>query len=94
MRIDKYGQPILNENDLCDLFLRDPTRTIKKAYTEHPLDLDQVFLSIENIPKLTQYVDIESSVEEFDKKYSYKIYSGRIGDEINNKHLIITNYAI
>jgi DNA adenine methylase len=32
--------------------------------------------------------------EEFDKKYRFKIHSGRVGNEINNKHLIITNYEI
>jgi len=33
-------------------------------------------------------------VEEFDKKYRFKIHSGRVGDEINKKHLIITNYKV
>jgi DNA adenine methylase len=33
-------------------------------------------------------------VEEFDKKYKFKIHSGRVGSEINNKHLIITNYNV
>jgi DNA adenine methylase len=28
----------------------------------------------------------------YDKKYAFKIHSGRIGSEIDNKHLIITNY--
>ena len=32
-------------------------------------------------------------VEEFDKKYKFKIHSGRVGNEINNKHLIIKNYS-
>jgi DNA adenine methylase len=31
-------------------------------------------------------------VEEYDKKYRFKLYNNRIGDEINNKHLIIKNY--
>jgi len=31
-------------------------------------------------------------VEEYDKKYKFKLYNNRIGDEINNKHLIIKNY--
>lgn len=31
-------------------------------------------------------------VAEFDKKYKFKIHSGRVGDEINTKHLIIKNY--
>jgi len=31
-------------------------------------------------------------VGEYDKKYKFKLYKGRIGDEINTKHLIIKNY--
>lgn len=32
-------------------------------------------------------------VGEFDKRYAFKLHSGRVGDEINTKHLIILNYA-
>jgi DNA adenine methylase len=32
-------------------------------------------------------------VAEYDKKYRFKIHSGRVGDEINTKHLIIRNYS-
>jgi DNA adenine methylase len=31
-------------------------------------------------------------IEEYDKKYKFKLYNNRIGDEINTKHLIIKNY--
>jgi DNA adenine methylase len=31
-------------------------------------------------------------VEEYDKKYRFKLHSGRVGDEINTKHIIIMNY--
>lgn len=31
-------------------------------------------------------------VSEFDKRYKFKIHSGRVGNEINNKHLIIKNF--
>ena len=31
-------------------------------------------------------------VEEYDKKYRFKLHSGRVGNEINTKHLIIKNY--
>ena len=31
-------------------------------------------------------------VEEYDKKYKFKIHSNRVGDEINTKHLVIKNY--
>lgn len=31
-------------------------------------------------------------VDEYDKKYRFKLHSGRIGNEIDTKHLIIKNY--
>ena len=31
-------------------------------------------------------------VDEYDKKYKFKLYNNRIGNEINTKHLIIKNY--
>jgi len=31
-------------------------------------------------------------VDEYDKNYRFKLYAGRIGDEINTKHLVIKNY--
>jgi len=31
-------------------------------------------------------------VGEYDKRYRFKLHSGRVGDEINTKHLIIRNY--
>jgi DNA adenine methylase len=31
-------------------------------------------------------------VEEYDKKYKFKLYEGRIGSEIDAKHLVIKNY--
>lgn len=32
-------------------------------------------------------------VDEYDKKYRFKLHSNRVGSEINNKHLIIKNYT-
>jgi DNA polymerase III alpha subunit len=68
MRIDKYGQTILSENDLCDLFMRDSSRVLKKAYTEKSIDLNHAILLEEDIPKLSEYVELEYSVDEFDAK--------------------------
>ena len=33
-------------------------------------------------------------VDEYDKNYRFKLHSGRVGNEINTKHLVITNYAL
>jgi len=31
-------------------------------------------------------------IDKYEKKYAFKIHSKRVGEEINNQHLIITNY--
>jgi DNA adenine methylase len=31
-------------------------------------------------------------VDEYDKKYRFRLHSNRIGNEIDNKHLVIKNY--
>jgi DNA adenine methylase len=33
-------------------------------------------------------------VDEYDKNYRFKLHSGRVGNEINTKHLVIMNYAL
>ena len=32
-------------------------------------------------------------VDEYDKKYRFKLHSNRVGNEINNQHLVIKNYT-
>ena len=65
MRTDIYGQFILSENDLCDLYMRDPTRTLQKAYTESNISLGDI-LYIEYKPELIEYIDPKLSIEDFD----------------------------
>jgi DNA polymerase III alpha subunit len=67
MRTDIYGQTILNENDLCDLFMRDPTRIITKAYVEQSINFDDAIVLLENIPHLKEYIDPKVSIDEFDE---------------------------
>jgi len=71
MKTDKYGQLIYNQNDLCDLFLQDPTRTITNVLVDSPIEFNG-FLSIENIPNLKQYTESNLSIEEFDKQNQSK----------------------
>jgi len=42
--------------------------------------------------KLIEELYKDYIVDEYDKKYKFKLHSGRIGDEINAKHVIIKNY--
>jgi DNA adenine methylase len=67
---------------------------------EHHKKIAQLFKETKNnclmiigkTPFISELYD-EYIVEEFDKKYKFKIHSRRIGAEIDNKHLVITNYT-
>lgn len=74
MRTDIYGQQILNESDLCDLFMQDPTRTIRDAFVERLINFDTALNLEDNIPKLIHYIEPEGSVDEFDNKLQNNWY--------------------
>jgi DNA polymerase III alpha subunit len=65
MRVDKYGQMIFTEDDLGSYYLGNNDKPIKSALVENNIKFDQSLL-LENIPVLTQYQDINLSIEEFD----------------------------
>jgi DNA polymerase III alpha subunit len=66
MRTDKYGQLIFNEQDLCDLYLRDPDRNIKHVLIDDNLVIDD-FLNLQNTPQIKKYTDTGLSIEQFDR---------------------------
>ena len=66
MRTDKYDQIILAENDLCDLYMRDHTSTIKDCLVDEKITLGNIFPSDENLPVLIEYVESTLSVKDFD----------------------------
>ena len=68
MKTDEYDQLILTENDVCDLYMRDPTRTIKDCLVDKKITLGNIFLSNENLPVLIEYVESKLSVTEFDSQ--------------------------
>lgn len=70
MRSDIYGQIILNENDLCDLYLKNPEKLLDKVLVESEIPFYDLDLIIK--PKLIPYVDPAVSIEEFDKSNQSK----------------------
>ena len=66
MRNDTYGQLILSEDDLCELYLKDPNRTLKSVLVETGISFD-TDLDLENLPELIAYTDPATSVEKFDQ---------------------------
>lgn len=65
MHVDKFGQPILSEQDLFNLYMTDPKRSVKSAFVDKEIIFDSN-LSIENTPKLIRYYTSDSTIEEFD----------------------------
>lgn len=68
MQVDKYGQQIFSENDICDLMLRDPTRTIKNMYVDKEIVFTDMFLNESSLPKLIRYHTSDNSIQEFDER--------------------------
>lgn len=67
MRTDTYGQIIYDENDLCELYLKDPNRILNQVLTESDISIPSL-LELENVPKLKQYKNLDLSIEDFDRQ--------------------------
>lgn len=66
MYVDKHSRQILTEQDLCNLYMSDPTRTIRNALIEASITFSDI-LEVNNIPECTVYQPNELSTNEFDK---------------------------
>ena len=80
MRTDNYGQIILSEKDLCNLYLQNPNRVVSKTLIDHSININDD-LELTNIPQLIQYVTSTETVEEFDKRLQSNWY---MPDEYKN----------
>jgi len=65
MQTDIYGQIIYDENDLCDLYLKNTDHQIKSILVKNDIVIDDI-LSIENPPTFIKYQSLNVSVEQFD----------------------------
>jgi DNA polymerase III alpha subunit len=65
MRKDVYGQFIYDENDICDLYLKDPEKKLYKILSETDIPFSEV-LDLIYIPEVIHYTDPKISVTEFD----------------------------
>lgn len=64
MNVDKYGQIILTEDDICELYLKRPDITFKELLTDRQISFDKN-LDIKS-PLLKSYIPSELSIEDFD----------------------------
>ena len=67
MKIDKYGQQIYSETDICNLYLVDPERPIKTIVVDSPIKISDI-IDTTSIPQFILYTNPELPVSEFDNK--------------------------
>lgn len=65
MNTDIYGQLIFTEDDLADIFLKDPNKILNNVLVSDHIEFDQE-LQI-TTPDIVRYINPGISVEEFDK---------------------------
>lgn len=67
MNQNKFGEFIFSENDLVDLLMQDPTRTLDRVLVDQTVDIKQLQL-LDNAPNLVSYnTDENQSINEFDQ---------------------------
>jgi DNA polymerase III alpha subunit len=68
MKQDKFGQQIYNENELCNLYMSDPSLDIKEILVDNPINVDES-LFLKKVPKFTLYNPLsdDMTIEDFDQ---------------------------
>lgn len=65
MYTDKFGQVILQEKDLIDLYLTNPEFKLNKALTDTEIEFSDI-LDLQYIPDLKKYIQPDVGVDTFD----------------------------
>lgn len=71
MIIDKFGQHIFSEKDICDLYMSDPARNLKNVLVNEKINFSTT-LELESLPELIEYHISDQTIEEFDLKNTIK----------------------
>jgi len=66
MRTDEFGQIVLNENDICDLYLQDPDRLLTKVLVDAEVKIPAI-LEIANKTQYITYSQNFTNQSEFDR---------------------------
>lgn len=65
MIIDKFGQQVYTENELCDLYLSNPNINVNNILADKKILFDEE-LELDNIPNILNYTIDNISLQEFD----------------------------
>lgn len=65
MRVDKFGQLILNDNDLLEILYKNPKKQLKGVLSENSIVFPDI-LEFEHIPDIKTYNESNISIIDFD----------------------------
>lgn len=65
MRVDKFGQLILNDNDLLEILYKNPKKQLKGVLSENSISFPDI-LEFEHIPDIKTYNELNISIIDFD----------------------------
>lgn len=84
MKTDNFGQIILNEADVCSLYLKDPDFVVTNCLVDTAINFDPE-LELKEIPHLVEYLSSSRTLEEFDE--TNKI-NWKMPDEYKNLDIV------
>lgn len=67
MFVDKFGQLVYNEKDICNLYMSDPDRKLTSVLMDSDIKFDPK-LDLKDLPNLVKYHTSTKSIDEFDKE--------------------------
>lgn len=67
MKVDKFGQQILTEDDICDFYLKNPDKNLKSILTENSISFPDD-LELSNLPNIITYTIEQVSIKKYDNK--------------------------
>jgi DNA polymerase III alpha subunit len=65
MYIDKFGQHVYSEKDLCELYMKDSSRVLNNVLVDKKIEN---VLELDNFPNQIEYNPLDISIKEFDNK--------------------------
>lgn len=65
MFVDKFGQPVFSEKDICDLYMSDPQHTVRSVLLDTSISFHPE-LNLDNLPTLIKYETTDQTIEQFD----------------------------
>lgn len=73
MKVDKFGQQIFSEMDLCNILLQNPHMVLNHVIVDKDIHFDSD-LELENVPSVKLYQPSQSTLQQFDADNQQKWY--------------------